>query len=145
MTRGGSRSGRVDSQDLLAHQQEVARRHRRRAVDLHERPIRGAQVLYANLAVADRHHAMSAGDVAVLREADVAAPAADQVLAVLQREHVALTAPLEQLHGARDVARVGAAPQRLLGGRFRLLRKPLDPQTLAADAQLVSRLELALL
>src|SRR5439155_26017698 len=103
------------------------------------------QVLDRQGPLPDHDRRVLARDVSVVREADVAGAASDKVVAGPERIDVAFTAALEELHHPGDIPGIRAPPDRLIRELLGLVGHPLHPQTLPADAQLVSRLQRPLL
>src|SRR5512146_885536 len=84
------RGSRVDAEQLLAHQQDVGAGHRALGAQANEGAVRAADVREVHATVgAARDATMQTGDVAVLREQDVATLATAVHAALRNRERVA--------------------------------------------------------
>src|SRR3954462_2924027 len=99
---------RVDPEDLLADEEQVADGDGRALRDPQEGPVRRSEILLRYGLALNRDRRVFARDVSVVRKGDVPGAAADVVFYVAQGEHVAFRSPFEKLDRARDVTRVGA-------------------------------------
>src|SRR3954471_6519048 len=136
---------RVDPEDLLADEEQVADRDGRALRDPQERPVRRSEILHRDALARNRDRRVLAGDVSVVRKGDVPGGAADDVFSVAQGEHVAFGSPFEKLDSASDVTGVRATPDRFAGRGLRGRRHPVDPDPLPSHANLAAGFELAFL
>src|SRR5262249_52163785 len=124
-----------DPEQLLPHEQHVVVPELLLAAEADEGAVGAAEVGEPDLALVGRDHAVQAGDVAVLGEGDVAAPAADVEARLGDREGVAASVAPGHERDAADVPLGGAAETLDPVGRGRLRRERLEADDLLPDTE----------
>src|SRR3982750_2051171 len=115
----GALPARVDPEDLLADEEQVADGDGHALRDPQEGPVRRSEILHRDALAGNRDGRVLARDVAVVRKGDVPGCSPDDVFSVAQGEHVAFGSPFEKLDRASDVTGIGATPDRFAGGGLR--------------------------